>query len=402
MAKPARATPRPTPSATKSAAAAEREPDLAFRWAALIYLALSVVYFLAAFQPGRQVFGTDYLAGGYPFYNFIASRLAAGALPKWVPYVFGGLPLAANPGSTYYPVHTVLESILPVDKVLAGVFLVQFWVAGMGMFQLTRELGCRRWVSFVTGLAWEFTGITASWVYAGHDGRIIVVTWAPMVFFLLHRGIRTGRIAPFAGVSAVLGMEFLSFQIQNSYYVLLSAGIWAIFCLVHLGVHRDRPRLVKTLGLGVLSIVFGFALAAVDFLPFQDYVPLSPRAGARGYEWSTSYSMPIVGVVAMAVPEHVGNNVSDPESGDALFPSYRVQGGFKLHTEYVGAFALVLLLAGAAIPRKRGYWWFFAGLSAWALTMAFGGNTPLYHVYYALLPGLKQFRAPDLIYFVIA
>jgi hypothetical protein len=402
MAKPARATPRPTASATASAAAAEREPDLAFRWAALIYLALSIVYFLAAFQPGRQVFGTDYLAGGYPFYNFIASRLAAGALPKWVPYVFGGLPLAANPGSTYYPVHMVLESFLPVDKVLAGVFLVQFWVAGMGMFLLTRELGCRRWVAFVTGLAWEFTGITASWVYAGHDGRIIVVTWAPMVFFLLHRGIRTGRIAPFAGVAAVLGMEFLSFQIQNSYYVLLSAGIWAIFCLVHLGVHRDRPRLVKTLGLGLLSVVFGFALAAVDFLPFQDYVPLSPRAGARGYEWSTSYSMPIVGVVAMAVPEHVGNNVSDPESGEALFPPYRVQGGFKLHTEYVGAFALVLLLAGAAIPRKRGYWWFFAGLSAWALTMAFGGNTPLYHVYYALLPGLKQFRAPDLIYFVIA
>jgi len=403
--------PRPAPRARPAAptapapraAAPQGEPSLRLRWAAAIYLALAIVYFLPAFMPGRQVYGTDYLAGGYPFYSFISSRLAQGVLPRWVPYVFGGLPLAANPGSTYYPVHMLLDFLLPVDRVLAGVFVFQFWVAGVGMYLLCRELGCRGWVAFVAGLAFQFTGVTASWVYAGHDGRIIVATWAPMVFFFLHRGIRTGRVGPFAGVAAALGMEFLSFQIQNSYYVLLSSAIWAVFCLVHLGVAREPARLARTVALGLGAVALAFALAAVDFVPFLSYVPQSPRAGpgGRGYAFSTSYSMPPVGIVAMAVPEHVGASVVDPETGEPLFPSYRVQGGFKLHTEYVGALVLVLLAAGAMVARRR-YWWFFGGLSAFALTMALGGNTPLYRLYYAALPGLKQFRAPDLIYFVIA
>jgi hypothetical protein len=387
-----------------TAPAVPGDPELRFRWVVAIYLALSVVYFIPAFMPGRQVFGTDFLAGGFPFYSFISSRLAAGELPKWVPYVFGGLPMSANPGSTYYPVHMILDLLLPVDRVLASIFVFQFWVAGVGTYLLARELGCRRWVAFVTGLAFQFTGVVASWVYAGHDGRIIVATWAPMVWFLFHRGIRTGRVAPFAGVAAVLGMEFLSFQIQNSYYVLLSSAIWAVFCLVHLGVARRPAALARTVALGLGAVALAFALAAVDFVPFLSYVPQSPRAGpgGRGYEFSTSYSMPPVGIVAMAVPEHVGASVQDPETGQPVFPAYRVEGGFKLHTEYVGALVLVLLAVGVVVSRRRAYWWFFAGLSGFALTMALGGNTPLYRLYYAVLPGLKQFRAPDLIYFVIA
>jgi|GEM_PF-629222 len=405
MAKPERTQPRP--ASRRSAplpAPGDSEPTVRTRVVILVYLVLSAVYFAPAFLPGRHIFGTDYLAGGYPFYSFISETLKSGELPKWVPFVFGGLPLASNPGSTYYPVHMLLGLLVPAERVLPGVFVFQFWVAGVGMYLLARELGCRQWVSFVAGLAFQFTGITLSWVYAGHDGRIIVVTWVPMVFCLLHRGIRTGRVAPFAGVAAVLGAALLSFQIQNSYYTLLAAALWAVFSLVHLGVARRPAALARTVALGLGSIALAFSLAAVDLLPFVDYLPQSPRGGAegRGYEFSTSYSMPPVAVIAMAVPEHVGASVADPVTGRPMFPAYRVEGGFKLHTEYVGALAIVLLAVGALTPRRRAYWWFFAGLASFSLTMALGGNTPLYRLYYHLLPGLKQFRAPDLIYFVIA
>jgi hypothetical protein len=64
-------------------------------------------------------------------------------------------------------------------------------------------------------------------VYAGHDGRITVATLAPLFFYFLHRGVRTGRIVPFAGAAATLAASLLSFQIQNSYVMLLGGGIWA-------------------------------------------------------------------------------------------------------------------------------------------------------------------------------
>lgn len=380
------------------------EPTIGLGLAALLYFGLALIYFLPAFLPGRQIYGTDYLHAGYFFYDFIAQRVSAGALPKWVPYVYGGLPLFANPGSTYYPIRWIAELLLPTGKFLPFLFVFQFGMAGMGMYLLAHELRCRRWVAFVAGLTWEFTGITMSWVYAGHDGRIIVATLAPLFFFFLHRGIRTARLPSFAGAAATVGFALLSFQIQNAYYLLLAGAIWAVFCLFHLDAVRDRRRLAKTVAMGLGAVAFAFVMAAVNFIPFQAYVGQSPRGqtGGRGYEFSTSFSMPPRALVGTAVPEQVGLSIQDPNTGEIVFPVYGGENAFKLHTEYLGALVLVLLALGAFYARRDRRWWFFAGLGAFALLLALGGNTPFYRFFYELLPGLKRFRAPDLAYYVAA
>lgn len=390
----------PPRRASALAAPVDSELPVRFWMAAAAFFALSLLYFLPAFLPGRQVYGTDYLAGSYFFYDFFADRFGAGALPKWVPYVYGGMPVYANPGSAYHPVHLLAETLLPTGKVLGAIFVVQFWLAGLGMYLLARELRCRPWVAFVAGAAFQFTGVTMSWVYAGHDGRIMVSTMAPLFFYFLHRGIRTGSVAPFAGAAGTLAFALLSFQIQNSYYLILAGFIWSVYLLFHFGLHRRPAALGKTLALGFGSIAFAFMIAAVNFLPFRDYVAESPRGmeGGRGYDYSVSYSMPFAGLVSMAVPEQQGASIADPDDGRPLFPAID---GFKLHTEYVGAFVLVLLFVGVVFGRSR-YWWFFAGLALFALTMALGGNTPLYRLYWETLPGLKRFRAPDLTFYVAA
>jgi hypothetical protein len=62
---------------------------------------------------------------------------------------------------------------------------------------------------------------------------------------------------------------------------------------------------------------------------------------------------------------------------------------------------MVLVALGVYYSRRSRYWQFFAGLGFFALTLSLGGNTPLYRLYYAVLPGLKRFRAPDLAYYVL-
>jgi hypothetical protein len=400
MAKKTRGVPTPRLGVAVEESFVGPEPLMA----ATIFFAASLLYFLVAFLPGRHLFGTDYLGGGYFFYHFIADRLASGSLPKWVPYIFGGMPLSANPGSTYYPVFTLGELLLPTSKVFPFLFTFQFGIAGLGMYLLTRELGCRDWVAFLGGLAFEFTGITMSWVYSGHDGRIIVATLAPLLFYFLHAGIRTARLPAFAGAAATIGFALLSFQIQTAYYLLLAGAAWAVFALVRLGVARRPRALAITVGMGLAAVAFGFMMAAVDYLPFVRYVPESPRGQAegRGYEYSTSYSMPVPEVLSLAVPEQAGATVQDQTTGQPLFPQYHGQNGFKLHTEYVGALVLVLLALGFYFSRRDRYWWFFLGLAAVFLTIALGGNTPLYRLYYAVLPGTKRFRAPSLAFFVVA
>jgi membrane protein YfhO len=382
----------------------EREPGIGAGTAATAYFALALLYFLPAFLPGKQIYGTDFSNAGYFFQVFISRSFAAGHLPAWVPYLMGGVPIFSNPGSTYYPVRFLADWLLPVKGILPAIFLFQFFFAGWGMYLLAREMECRRWVAFVAGLCFQWTGILTSWVYAGHDGRIIVASLIPLLFFLLHRGIRTGALAPFAGAAATVGFALLSFQIQVAWYMLVGGLIWAVFCLVHLGLLREKTRLARVGVLGIGAVAFGFAMAAVNFLPFQHYVPFSPRAGSegRGYDYSVSYSMPPANIVAMAVPEQVGASVANPNTGQPAFPAYHGANGFKLHSEYVGATVLVLFALGFYYARRSRYWLFFAGTALLFLTMALGGNTPLYRLYWAILPGLKKFRAPDLAYCMVA
>jgi hypothetical protein len=368
--------------------------------AALLYSGLALLFFLPALLPGQGLFGTDYLAGTYPFHDAIADQIRSGQLPRWIPYVFGGLPVFANPGSTFYPVWLLGALILPPARLMVLVFLVQFTVAGVGMYILLRELDVRRWVALLGGFVFQFTGILVSTVYAGHDGRAIVATLAPLFFFFLHRTVRTGSLGAAAGAAATLACALLSFQIQSNYYLLLAGLLWGIFLLVALRV-RGRA-LGRRLALGFGAVAVAFALASVNFLPFLEYVEASPRGeGGRGYEYAVSWAMAPSELASLAVPEWDGASVMDPNTGEALFPPYRGPNPFKLHTEYVGALALLLLGLGAWYSRKDRYWWFFAALAAFALTISFGGHTPIYRLYYELLPGTRRFRAPSIAFFLV-
>ncbi|HEU4557465.1 MAG TPA: YfhO family protein [Longimicrobium sp.] len=384
---------------------AEREPGIGAGTAAAIYFALALLYFIPAFMPGKQIFGTDFTQAGYFFQDLLSKSFAAGHLPKWVPYLFGGLPIYSNAGSTYYPVRFVADWILPVKDILPAIFLAQFFIAGWGMYLLARELGCRAWVAFVAGLCFQWTGLLTSWVYAGHDGRVIVASFIPIFFFFLHRGIRTASLAPFAGAAGAVGFALLSFQIQVCWYMLVAGLIWAVFCLVHLGVFRRGGAVsARVIVMGLASVAFGFAMAGVNFLPFLSYVEASPRAGpeGRGYEYSVSYSMPKAYVAGMVAPEAIGGNVANPNDGQPALPQYVGENGMKLHTEYLGATVLILFGLGCWYARRSRYFWFFGGMGLFFLTLAFGGNTPLYRLYWEILPGLKQFRAPDLAYCIVA
>jgi hypothetical protein len=387
--KPARA-PQARPATPAAEPAESRFPGVGT--AAAIYFGLALLYFFPAFLPGNHIYGTDYLAGGYVFHEFISERFSQGRVPGWVPEVYGGLPLFANPGSTYYPFRFLADALFPVDRIWPTLFVIQFGLGGLGSYLLARELGARRWVAFVAGLAFEFTGLVMSWVLAGHEGRIIVATFAPLAFYFVHAGVRTGRLAPFAGLAASIAFPLLSFQIQTAYYLLLALLPWAVFCLWHLGAFRRSAMGARTVLYGVGAVAFAFVAAAVVFLPFLEYVDLSPRGGpGRGYEYSTSWAMPPREITALAVPEEVG-----------YMDTYTGTNAMKLHTEYVGATVLLLLALGFRYARRNRYFWFFLGLGIFTLTIAWGAGTPLYRLYYEFLPGTRKFRAPSVSLFLLS
>ena len=73
----------------------------------------------------------------------------------------------------------------------------------------------------------------------------------------------------------------------------------------------------------------------------------------------------------------------------------------KLHSECMGAATLVLALV-ALMGRRTTRTWFFAGLALVALLFAWGGATPIHRLFYWTLPVMKSFRAPGMMYSVVA
>ena len=99
----------------------ERDRDPRFGSGALytaIYAVLPLLYFLPAFLPGRHIYGSDYLAAAYFKLEMTSELMGSWVLPAWIPHVYGGVPLFANPASTFYPVKVLADAFLPVTKIL--------------------------------------------------------------------------------------------------------------------------------------------------------------------------------------------------------------------------------------------------------------------------------------------
>src|SRR5690625_3721408 len=250
---------RPT-AAMDSPAQTDAEAFLPGGWLAAGYFFLAVLFFLPARLPGVQSFGTDYLAVAYMWEEFVTQRFAAGELPTWLPDVYGGAPFFANPMDTYHPVTLLVRLAgMPTYMHLGWIFVVHFFLAGLGGYLLLRELGARRMPAYLAGLLYMFSGYLISFIYGGHDGRAMVATVAPLFLFALHRAIRTGQARWFVLGGVVLGSALLSFQIQSSYYMLLAGGLWGVFLLWHLDIPRRLRPLGGRLAGGVLTLLVGFS-----------------------------------------------------------------------------------------------------------------------------------------------
>ena len=147
---------------------------------------------------------SDQYVAGYAFRFFGAEFFRAHhRIPEWNPHLFGGLPfIAAQHGDVFYPT-AWLRWVLPVDTAMNLGFAGHIVLAGCTMYALLRALRTGWGGALVGGLAYELTGIVASLVKPGHDGKLFVSALAPLALLATLRAVRDRRNAkanPFAQV----------------------------------------------------------------------------------------------------------------------------------------------------------------------------------------------------------
>jgi Bacterial membrane protein YfhO len=371
------------------------EPRLAGLWASLVYAVCTMA--LAYPALGGQFLvnpRSDQFIAGYAFREFAASQLRSGhGFPQWSPYLFGGMPyVAAMHGDIFYPTF-LLRMILPTDQAMTWGFAIHLFLAGLFTYGFLRAWGLGFFPSLLGGLAYMLSGQLASFASPGHDGKLFVSTLLPLALWMLVRGIRDGRAWAWGGLALTIGLAVLSPHPQLLQYMLLCTGAFALFVAFGRGEGREplpRDVAMRRLGLALGAVVVGALIGAVQFLPVREYVPYSPRAGGRGYEYATSFSMPLEELIDTYLPQFSG-----------ILDRYWGRNGIHLHSEYLGAAVLVLAGAGLVNRARSGFRWFWVAAFVVSLLWALGGNTPFYHLVYAIVPGSKFFRAPSTMLFIV-
>jgi hypothetical protein len=373
-----------------------RDPPFAAAWAAAVY-AICTLTLAWPILGGKFLVNphSDQLIAGYAFRDFAAQSIKAGlGFPQWNPFLFGGMPYVASMhGDVFYPTF-LLRMIMPTDLAMSWGFALHLFVAGCATYAFLRAWGLPFFPSLVGGVAYMLSGQLAGLASPGHDGKLFVSALFPILLTCLIRGIRDGRHWAWGGLAIAVGLSVLSPHPQLLEYSLLASGAFALF--LAFGTHESSGQLPRSLAIGRLAIalgavVVGLAIGAIQFLPVQEYVTWSPRAGGRDYAYATSYSFPI---------EELFNSYMPHFSG--ILDKYWGRNGIHFHSEYLGA--IVLFLAGGAIGLSghKSFRRFWLAVMVVAVLWALGGSTPFYQLIYAVVPGTKFFRAPSTIYFVYA
>ena len=370
-----------------------RHPHLvAFACTALFVLVLCAPMFAGRFLIGPD---SDQFVGGYAFRAYWTDYVRAyGAIPEWNPYIFGGIPfIAATHGDTFHPI-VLLRLILPTDMAINASFLIHLVLAGFFTYLFLRALGLPWVAAVVGGVAYQLTGQVASLVASGHDGKIIVSSLLPLALWGLVRWVRDGRWQGVGIVGISVGLAILSPQLQMAYYLLMAAGLFTLYLAFFDPERPARRAALERMGVALAAVMVGAAVAAVHVWPFLEYIPHSPRSDtgvSSGWIHATSWAMPPEELAGTLLPEAWG-----------LRALYSGRNFFKHHTEYIGVVTLILATVGVLQTARRQLRWALVAGAGFFLTFALAGATPIFRIWYAVLPMISKARAHSMAFYLVA
>ncbi len=401
-----------------------------------LYVAATVVLFAEFIFSDAMLYGLDTIqAGGYMARAYFVERLAAGDFPLWGTRMYGGMPFveSLSGGDAIYPT-SLLYFVTDTYRALGWKLVLHVLAGGFFMHGWVRKLGLGRHGATVAGLAWLLAPAIVTLVLPGNDGKMMVAALAPLVFWATESVMRRPSGRTGAALAGAVALTSLTTQFQTAYFLFGSVAAYVVFRTVQqwrkgaTGARRFHPAAVF---LG--SALLGGGLAAVQLLPAASYVVEASRrtattAAASSEEaraYSSSWSLHPEEAVALVVPEFVGNSAAAADWGSG---TYWGRNAVKLNHEYVGVTVLVLALfallgawarsgcrsregrrggtrldpgaqAGGASAGLR---WFMAGMSLTWLLFALGAHTPVWRLFYEVVPGISLFRAPSLAAFLVS
>ena len=333
-----------------------------------------------------------------PPVQFMARAFASGESPFWTPNVFAGWPNIADPQSMLAsPLHVLLAlaSQAPSLRANDGVTFAYLFLGGLGIILYFRDRGWHAAGALVAALAFAFGGSASARLQ--HTGQVISLAYLPVAIWLLSRALdrsswRWGALAGVAAALIVLGRDQVA---------LLEVYVLAGFVLAHWCGAGFLARLrasVKPLVAGGVTgaLIIALPVLLTELLALNSNRPEFSfiEAGRGSLHWTHLLSLAFADLFG-AMDRNVDFWGAGGFAWNERFGMADLFLAQNMGLLYAGALVPVLLVAGLA----RGLLWsreirFFSIAALLIAFFMFGWYTPVFHVMYELMPGVKLFRRP--------
>ncbi len=246
-----------------------KKKDLVFLslWSLLVLL-LPGVSWIFHRRIGLFNFGDLYFYH-YPLRETALNFLEKGQFPFWNPYIFGGVPLAANSQtSLFYPI-AVIGKIFPLLFSFSLENLFHLWWAGLGMALLIKSQGLKSEAAWILGISYGLCPFLTGRIAEGIPTILASLAWAPWAWLALSD---QNTIL----LSAIWALQFFSGHPQ---FMIINAGAMLLWAFLF------RPRL-KNLKILFFSSIGAALLASVQWVMTAQFLLHSIRQN-----WSVLYSL---------------------------------------------------------------------------------------------------------------
>ncbi len=311
----------------------------------------------------------------YPMKELIFSRLRAGQIPLWNPYVACGFPLLATLQSgTFYPLNFP-HLFMDADDALSCVAVIHLFLCGLLMMVYCRSRGNSIAAAAVGALTYMFCGMTLGSLFVPQ--RLFAGALFPAVFLCAEKMADTRKARWAALLGLVLAAQVLAGSARMMVVAAQMAGL--LLSVEVVSSWRRARRLaerVQPLYLFALALVLMAAISAIQVLPTNELRTLGWRAHLSFGEASLGTTIK-VGTLLRDI-------VAVPQSG---YPPVRTR-------VFFGMLAPLLIPFAFYARKGRRRIWLYTLLGLLGLVLTSGNATPLYKVYYHLVPFGKLFRQP--------
>ncbi len=327
--------------------------------------------------------------------QFLATALHTGQSPFWTPNVFGGSPQIADPQSMIFTPALLLAyfnpqpSIAVVDAYVFGLLAL----GGLALLMLFRDQDWHPVGGLIAAFVFAFGG-SAAW-RVQHVGQVVSYAFFAVSLWLLVRALDRRSIAWGIAAGASAGLMIVA----PDQVALLGAYVLAGYVIWYVASTHPRQRtalqLLPVIGSSALS---GLAIVLVPLLLTYMFVEQSSRPlivfaeATRGSLHPASLLTTLVGDLYGALDpkvEYWGPYSSAWDPNELTLSQ-------NMSQVYFGALPLLLVLGtglvrGAAWAREVRY--FTCALFAMVI-YALGGFTPIFKIFYWIVPGVSFFRRP--------